>query len=1050
MRQVVGGEEVVTGRGALAAPVKPARGWLRLATGILIYVEEARILGHKLVLLLHRDWPEAVLDDADGKQQHWWIDEWRTRPALRPTIEWMTRQLRQALREVGLARAANEARCIFTMRDDIDPPRAAGLLPASAWECELACGAAPASVVEDFLRPRWVKPDPGHAHRLELLQADDERTVLQAADAAGLMERWRCRPVELAGEPSRQRWDFLAPRLERATLHPHLATVRLEWLEWLAVEHIRWQDTLSLAALHEVVHLTVAEKLEAVLQVTQALAALHDLGIVHQQVDAERVLMADDGAWLHDLALPLDRDFQADALPAQDITALGSLAVTLFAPCAAALPEVLQAFLGQCRRGETGSLAAPLFEERLRRCVELPEPADWRPTAVADTEPDALLVPGEQVGDYRVVRHLKTGGFAQVYEAMHDLQALHCVLKVYHASAGTDDLREEFRLLRSLHHRHIGRVWWNGRLPDGRPYLVLEYLEGEDLSRFAWGDGQLSLATLRQIGLEILSALDYLHDPLARDGASQGRALCHRDVKPGNILLVPGRGAVLIDFNVARVAGRQDGFTGTHRYTPPEVIEGRRAWDPSCDLFGLGVTLYELACRRFPFEGDAPSLEKPPRPPEAPPGQPALPEAWRSFLRKAVQPSASRRFTAASRMAAQLRALPETADKAAPTATAGDPIATLLTEWAAGATWAVDRLHVAGSLEEWLATCGDGAIVVTGPMGSGRRTLLRYLSRRCPSHRAINAVGSPERLELLTGAEGPVMLACAEDDAPAAMARGGDNDLLINLGRRDLLVGCEGAPPMAARLLEKVVELARDAASTISGGLLTANLAALSDPLIRERLLGALRRSFWSSRESLTIGRLVGELVRMLGADVADQPLAMLERAWWQGWGDAASPSTLASRELAMQLRYLPVDRLPALRGSPWAELLQQRWCGATTTEERRQVARWISCWLAMEGEPGGVFEDRRIADFTRLLRGDPELLDAATRMLRSFAGESKSRIELARPEDPWAEPAPAAMIVRPGAQAPIVLTLPLYEWLCDTAPNSATVDALDLWEVKP
>lgn len=200
-----------------------------------------------------------------------------------------------------------------------------------------------------------------------------------------------------------------------------------------------------------------------------------------------------------------------------------------------------------------------------------------------------FVLPAALQGRYELVRPLGKGGMGAVL-LCRDRELDRMVAVKLLARAGSTDHQERFRveaeLLAGLKHRNLVRLLDHG-VVEGSPYLVLEYLDGPSLDQ-AGGDPLPPM-------LEVADALDELH-----------RAGClHRDVKPTNIVLVPDRGAVLIDFGLASLEGgtgltRTGEVAGTPAYLAPEMLEGRKAV-PASDYWAWGVTLYHLAERRVPF-----------------------------------------------------------------------------------------------------------------------------------------------------------------------------------------------------------------------------------------------------------------------------------------------------------------------------------------------------------------------------------------------------------------------------------------------------------------
>ena len=202
-------------------------------------------------------------------------------------------------------------------------------------------------------------------------------------------------------------------------------------------------------------------------------------------------------------------------------------------------------------------------------------------------------------GRYRMEVPLAAGGMGEVWAA-RDLQAARPVaVKVLGGAFAGDDraaerLRREARAAGRLEHPNIARVLDLGE-HDGRPYLVMELLEGESLAERIGRAGPMAPAEAARVVAAVAGALEAAH----RAG------VVHRDVKPGNVFLTAGGEVKVLDFGIALAAGEAALTTGdligTAAYLAPERVLGQRA-TPAADVYALGVVLYELLAGRRPFE----------------------------------------------------------------------------------------------------------------------------------------------------------------------------------------------------------------------------------------------------------------------------------------------------------------------------------------------------------------------------------------------------------------------------------------------------------------
>jgi serine/threonine protein kinase len=214
---------------------------------------------------------------------------------------------------------------------------------------------------------------------------------------------------------------------------------------------------------------------------------------------------------------------------------------------------------------------------------------------------------GSYFGRYRIVRTLGHGGMGAVYLA-HDTQLDRSVaLKIPDIPPGSGrDVLERFyreaRAAAALHHPNLCAVYDVGQV-DGCPYLTMAYIEGKPLSALIGRGAALAEHQVAAVIRKLALALQEAHD----------HNVVHRDLKPANILVSRKGELVIVDFGLARRYGAGDAqvtnsglILGTPAYMSPEQIEGSSAsMGPACDIYSLGVILYEMLSGRVPFEGSA-------------------------------------------------------------------------------------------------------------------------------------------------------------------------------------------------------------------------------------------------------------------------------------------------------------------------------------------------------------------------------------------------------------------------------------------------------------
>jgi serine/threonine protein kinase len=205
---------------------------------------------------------------------------------------------------------------------------------------------------------------------------------------------------------------------------------------------------------------------------------------------------------------------------------------------------------------------------------------------------------GQQLGNYRLVRLLGRGGFAQVYLAEHLHLKRQVAIKVLHTTL-THKQKESFLIeaqrLVDLPHPSIVRVI-DFAIEEDFPYLIMEYAPNGTLRARHPKGSCLSLTTINSYVKYIAAALQYIHE----------QKLIHRDIKPENLLIGKHQEILLSDFGLATIAHTtsslsMQGLAGTPLYMAPEQAQGKpRA---ASDQYALGVVVYEWLCGTVPFQG---------------------------------------------------------------------------------------------------------------------------------------------------------------------------------------------------------------------------------------------------------------------------------------------------------------------------------------------------------------------------------------------------------------------------------------------------------------
>ena len=261
---------------------------------------------------------------------------------------------------------------------------------------------------------------------------------------------------------------------------------------------------------------------------------------------------------------------------------------------------------------------------------------------------------GRSVSNYEIRSLIGEGGMGWVYLAEHPIIGRKAAVKVLRRAFAEDDALvarfiEQTRAVNALRHPHIVDIIDVGRMDDGLPYLLMEYLEGETLRERLRRKLRLPLADVLSIIAPLASALTAAHD----------KKIVHADLKPENVFLALDGDAPrikLLDFGVAGLRGDQSGsaktggaLLGTPVYMSPEQCRGHGAeLDARTDVYALGTMVYEMLCGRPPFQSEAQGevfvmqLMLQPAPPRS--LLPELPAAVEAVILRALSKSPAERY----------------------------------------------------------------------------------------------------------------------------------------------------------------------------------------------------------------------------------------------------------------------------------------------------------------------------------------------------------------------------------------------------------------------
>jgi non-specific serine/threonine protein kinase/serine/threonine-protein kinase len=215
-------------------------------------------------------------------------------------------------------------------------------------------------------------------------------------------------------------------------------------------------------------------------------------------------------------------------------------------------------------------------------------------------------VQGQRIGPYQVIRQIARGGMGAVYLALRadDQYRKQVAIKLIRRGLDTEDIIRRFRnerqILAGLDHPNVARLLDGGATDDGRPYLVMEYIEGQPIDDYA-DHHTLSTEDRLRLFRQVCAAVQYAHQHL----------VIHRDIKPSNILVTEDGTPKLLDFGIAKLltpemAAQTLDATApalrlmTPEYASPEQVRGETITTAS-DVYSLGVVLYELLTGHRPY-----------------------------------------------------------------------------------------------------------------------------------------------------------------------------------------------------------------------------------------------------------------------------------------------------------------------------------------------------------------------------------------------------------------------------------------------------------------
>jgi serine/threonine protein kinase len=274
---------------------------------------------------------------------------------------------------------------------------------------------------------------------------------------------------------------------------------------------------------------------------------------------------------------------------------------------------------------------------------------------------------GHSISHYRILEKLGAGGMGEVYRAEDTTLGRSVALKMLPEELPKDQqvwqrFLREARIASALNHPNIGAVYDVDEY-GGRPFIVMELLEGQTLERVISGH-PLNIGKILKLGIQIADALNAAH----------ARGIIHRDIKPTNVLITESGQAKIVDFGLAKLAHPATATIdvepltspgvalGSAMFMSPEQVRGEEV-DTRSDLFSFGAVLYEMATGRPPFAGQTVAtifdaiLHRAPSSPQQ--GNPSFPLELGRIINKALEKDRERRYKTAGELGSDLVHLKE-------------------------------------------------------------------------------------------------------------------------------------------------------------------------------------------------------------------------------------------------------------------------------------------------------------------------------------------------------------------------------------------------------
>ena len=371
-------------------------------------------------------------------------------------------------------------------------------------------------------------------------------------------------------------------------------------------------------------------------------------------------------------------------------------------------------------------------------------------------------IPEETIAHYRIMEPIGAGGMGAVYKAYDKKLQRIVALKVLPPEyVSQQDRRRRFyqeaRAASALNHPHILTVYEVGE-DDGKPYIAMEYIEGETL-RQKLRAGSLPLKQILEIAIQIAEGLGKAHDA----------GIIHRDLKPENLMISRDGYAKILDFGLAKLVAQRERalaadsaqktllrvdtesgtLMGTVNYMAPEQLLGQRV-DRRCDVFSFGVVICEMVTGIAPFVHDNridtmhAILHRDPRLPDA--NHPHVPAEMQRILIKALAKTVKERYQTLTEFASDLRALKRDLDLGKAISIGASRTKLVLKRLTvAGRSRTIDYEAELNEAQLKAVTTAEGPLLIVAGAGTGKTRTLVYRVARL-----VEIGAKPESVLLLT------------------------------------------------------------------------------------------------------------------------------------------------------------------------------------------------------------------------------------------------------------------------------------------------------------